>query len=533
MALSQRSAEAVRYEVAKREEAYPGGCGAHGGRGQLWRAVRVVLALAAGLLGAAKAELKLDPIYESHMVLQRGCKVPIRGTCTSSSDIDVSYGDQKVKAKVKGKKWSAELEAMEADAEGKPLVVTQGKEKVELDDVVVGEVWLASGQSNMLWRLEQTGDQEAISHEPIAGLRFYHSEPQVHTDPASYSEELLERLKDKRMYEGAWHVSGPGESNRMSAVGWYFGKKLHEILGVPVGVVHASLGGSEMLAWMPTAVVKKKYRECMSTRWLESKYVTAWVRGRAHRNLGQDTSAPHPYKPSYLFETGIRPWCRFPFAGVIWYQGESDAEIQNQKQNEGLLENLINGWRTELHSPELPFIMVQLPRIRDEASKIRAYWPEFREVQDRVAKKLPKVYYVTTVDLGMTTTEVHPRRKLEVGERLAAMAAAAVYGKSDVPFSGPVAKNATHVGSKVVVEFDHAEGLKSADGKPIAHFELSVDGKKYHPAKAEVEDGKLVLTAEKMRQTPKWVRYAWATLLFPNLVNAAGLPTVPFTVQVR
>ncbi len=528
MTFSQGNAEVIECKEAGSRAACP-----NVGRMRVWRAVRVVLAVAAGVSGVANAELKVDPIYESHMVLQRGCKVPIRGTCTSSSEVEVSYGGQKVKAKVKGKKWSAELEAMEADAEGKPLVVTQGKAKVELDDVVVGEVWLASGQSNMLWRLEQTGDRAAINHEAIAGLRFYHSEPQVHTDPGSYNEELLTRLKEKRMYEGAWHVGGPGESNRMSAVGWYFGRKLHEILGVPVGVVHASLGGSEMLAWMPTAMVKKKYRECMTAHWLESKYVTVWVRGRARQNLGQDTAAPHPYKPTYLFETGIRPWCRFPFAGIIWYQGESDAENQSQKQNEGLLENLINSWRAELHRPNLPFIMVQLPRIQDDNTKIRAYWPEFREVQDRVAKKLQKVYYVTTVDLGMTTTEVHPQRKLEVGERLAAMAAAEVYGKSDVPFSGPVAKNATHVGSKVIVEFEHAEGLKSADGKPIAHFELSADGKKYHPAKAEVEDGKLVLTAEKSRQTPKWVRYAWATLLHPNLVNAAGLPTVPFTMQVR
>lgn len=486
-----------------------------------------------GMLGVASAELKLDPIYESHMVLQRGCKVPIQGTCTNSGTVEVSFGGQTVKAKVKGKKWRVNLEAMEADAEGKPLVVTQGKDKVELEDVVVGEVWLASGQSNMLWRLDQTGDREAINHAEIPGFRYYHAEPQVHTNAGAYNAELLQRLKENRMYEGAWHVSGPSGNNRMSAVGWYFGKKLHELLGVPVGVVHVSLGGSEMMAWMPTAVVKKKYKECMTQRWLESKFVSEWVRGRARQNVGQDLSAPHPYKPAYLFETGIRPWCRFPFAGIIWYQGESDAEIQDQQQNEGLLENLITGWRTELKKPNMPFIMVQLPRIKDDGTGIRAYWPEFRDVQDRVAKKLSNVYDVTTVDLGMTDTNVHPPRKLEVGDRLAATAAALVYGKSDVPYTGPVAKTATQSEGKVIVEFDHAEGLKSSDGKPIAHFELSADGKKYFPAKAEVKDGKLVLSADDLRQHPKWVRYAWATLLFPNLVNADGLPTVPFTMQVK
>ena len=493
---------------------------------------RLLSLLVASLLcTAAHADLTADPIYQSHMVFQQGKPVPVCGACTSSAPVTVKFGDIEVKATVKGKKWKAVLPPMEADAEGKTLTITQGDENVQLDDVLVGEVWVASGQSNMLFRLDETRDSAALNQPAIPGFRFYHAEPQVHTNAGAYNDDLLTRLKENRMYEGAWHVGGSGDCPRMSAVGWYFGSKLHELLGVPVAVVHASLGGSEMMAWMPPAVVKKKYKECMSPRWLDSKYMSEWVRGRARQNIGKDLSAPHPYKPAYLFETGIRPWLNFPIAGVIWYQGESDAEIQDQEQNEGLLTNLIKGWRAEFKQAELPFIMVQLPRIKD-ASPLRAYWPEFREVQDRVSKLLPNVYDVTTVDLGTTNANVHPPRKLEVGERLAATAAACVYGKKDVPYTGPVAKRATARGNAVLLELEHAEGLKSADGKPIAHFERSADGKKFYSATAEIQDGKLILTAEGLHQTPKVVRYAWSTFLTPNLVNGDGLPTVPFTLRI-
>ncbi len=493
---------------------------------------RFLLLLAAGMFSLAHAELSLDPIFQSHMVLQQGKPIPMSGTCTSSAPVTVKFGDAEVNATVKGEKWEAVLPPMKANAEGRTLTVTQENESIALDDVLVGEVWLASGQSNMLFRLDQTGDTNAIKHPAIPGFYFYHAEPMVHTGQGAYNDELLARTKENRMYEGKWHVGGEGDCPHMSAVGWYFGRKLHELLDVPVGVIHVSLGGSGMIAWMPTSVAKKKYKESLGSRWLDCKYMTEWVRTRAKENLARDLTAPHPYKPTCLFENGIRPWLNFPIAGVIWYQGESDAELQDQEQNEDLLQSLITGWRTEFKQPDMPFIMVQLPRIKDDKNGLRAYWPEFREVQDRVSKFLPRVYSVTTVDLGTTSIEVHPRRKLEVGERLASTAAACVYGKDDVPYSGPVAKRAMLTHGNVVVEFEHAKGLKSADGKPVAHFELSSDGKTFYPANAEIQGEKLVLTAKELHQSPKIVRYAWSTFLTPNLVNEANLPTAPFTLRL-
>ena len=479
------------------------------------------------------AELTVDGIYQSHMVLQQGQPVPVSGTTSGSGPIVVSFGDQKVKAKKKGKKWQAVLEPMAVQAEGAPLTITQGKESVTLEDVVVGEVWLASGQSNMNWRLVETKDKAALSAPSIPLFRYYLTEQRVVHPPRAFTPEERKILTDGELYQGEWKVSGPDTSARMSAVGWYFGRKLQEILGVPVGVVHVSFGGSIMLAWTPRKVIEKKYKDCLGNNWVNSKYIDGiWAPRRAKLNLGDDLSTPHPYKPSYLFETGIRPWVNFPFAGVIWYQGESDAERQPVEQNTRALTDLITSWREELKRPELPFLMVQLPRINNlTPTSPFLYWPEFREVQQTVSDRMPHVHCCVTIDLGTTNGDVHPPRKLEVGERLAALAAATEYGKQDIPYSGPTFAAAELEGGKVKLRFDHAEGLHTKDNAAPVGFELSADGKTYHPATAELKEGTVVLSSAEVAK-PKYVRYAWAIFITPNLVNKAGLPTAPFTAKV-
>lgn len=486
-----------------------------------------------GLLAAAPAlhaELTVAPIYQSHMVLQQGAEVPVCGSATEPGPVTVSFGDQQVTAEVKDMKWQVVLAPMAANSEGRALTITQGQEKLVLEDVLVGEVWVASGQSNMLFRLNETPDKAALNHPEIPAFRYYHTEPQILPSNRPYTPEQIKRLEDRGMYRGAWAVSGgAGSTPRMSAVGWYFGRKLQAALGVPVGVIHVSLGGSEMAAWLPYSVLKAKYEECLTPSWMESKYVPAWARSRGLWNLGKGASAPHPFKPGYLFETGVTPWLRFPVAGVIWYQGETDAEEKDQEVNRALLTDLINGWREEFRRPELPFLMVQLPRINTKAV-LRAYWPEFREVQKRVAEALPQVYFTTTIDLGSLNDDVHPKRKLEVGERLADLAAARVYGK-EVPYSGPAYRASSSEGGQVSVSFAHAEGLKTTDGQAPVGFELSADGVKYYPATAELQGAAVRLSCAEV-QNPQYVRYAWATFLSPNLVNAAGLPTVPFAEPV-
>ena len=489
---------------------------------------RNILAVGIAVFGVngVWAALELDACYGDHMVLQHGRPVVISGTSDSAKAIQVEFAGQKVTAKRKGKQWRVSLKPLQPSAAGRELRVKQGTDEVTLQDVVVGEVWIASGQSNMLWRVNQTpGNQQTIAAANNPAFRFFHSEPQVHTNNATYDAALMARLKENRMYEGQWAACSSESVPRMSAVGYYFGNKLQEQLGIPVGVIHCALGGSEMLAWIPEKVVSRKYRDCLGDGWLESKYISAWVRGRARKNMGADPTSPHPYKPAYLFECGLAKWRNFPVAGVIWYQGESDAELQDMEQNTQLLTDLIESWRAAFKSPELPFLMVQLPRIND-SSALRRYWPEFRAVQDRVAAAMPGVECLTTVDLGSTNSDVHPPRKVEVGERLAALAAARVYGKT-VAYTGPVMAECTPAGKELKVRFSHAEGLTTTDGQAPRHFEIASSKGEFVAADARIEGDTVVLSSAQV-PSPKRARYAWATYLTPNLVNAEKLPAVPF-----
>lgn len=481
------------------------------------------------MLGALPtlAAVEFDAIYGDGMVLQCGREVVVRGTTDKPSEpVTVSFNGQKVKAETRGRRWQAVLEPMKANAEGQALTAEQKSGSATVQNVVVGEVWIASGQSNMLWRLNQTpGNAQTIARSANENFRFFHSEPQVHTSPPRYNAEQLKRVQEKRMYEGKWAVSSPATTPRMTAVGYYFGQALQRELGVPVGVIHASLGGSNMLAWIPRDVVRKEYPGCQGDSWVKSKYASEWVRGRAQQNVGPGGDfSLHPYAPSYLYETGLEKWEGFPVAGAIWYQGESDAEILDNEQNKKLLKDIITSWRDKLGNPEMPFIQVQLPRINDK-SKLRAYWPEFRQVQAEVAEELPGVECVVTLDLGSTNSDVHPPRKVEVGERLAATALKEVYGK-DVAASGPVITGFKVKGSRVQVSFNNAEGLKTTDGAAPVGFELAGSDKKFAPATAEIKGKFVELQADGVK-SPKYLRYGWAVFMTPNLVNEAGLPTAP------
>lgn len=487
---------------------------------------RLLGILLAGALPGMSA-VEFDAIYGDGMVLQRGQKIVVRGkTDRPGEPVTVSFNGQTVKAMVKGTRWMAGLQPMEANATGQELVASQESGSATVRNVVVGEVWIASGQSNMLWRLNQTpgGGQADIAQSSNEQLRFHHSEPMANPNPAPYSAEQIKRVTEKRLFEGRWAVSSPATSPRMSAVGYYFGQALQRELKVPVGIIHASLGGSEMLAWIPRDRVNREFPCCRGAGWLESKYAGPWVRGRAKFNMGKADPTLHPYAPAYLYETGIKPWERFPVAGVIWYQGESDAEVYDNAQNKKLLMTLIESWREKLGNDELPFLQVQLPRINDKRP-LRAHWPDFRQVQAEVAEEMPAVGCVVTLDLGSTNADVHPPRKVEVGERLAATALSMVYGR-DIVACGPEISRVRAWGGKLEVSFRNAAGLRTTDGAAPACFEIAGADKKFRPAAGIIRGEKVILSAEGVR-APRYVRYGWATFVSPNLVNAAGLPAAP------
>ena len=484
---------------------------------------------------ALHAEVALDPIYADHMVLQQGKPVLIAGTTTRvDRDITVIFNGKRAKAIIHKDRWLAELPPMQASSRPRDLTVEQGADRVKITDVLVGEVWLASGQSNMLFRVDETDNAKdilAAAGNPL--LRVRHSEPRPYLGKKPFPESELKLLEEGRMFEGQWAVGSPETIKRASAVGYLFASRLQKALGVPVGIIDAALGGSEMICWVPERKLRQEYAQVLDATWRESPFITPWHQECVVGNLGENhLSNAHPFQPGYLFRTGVAPWLKMNIAGVIWYQGEADAEIPDAAQSEKLLADLIQGWRDSSAAPreDLPFIMVQLPRIKD-SSKLRAFWPEFRELQAKVARTLPNVECVCTIDLGTANANVHPPNKDKVAERLAARALATVYRKP-VPSHGPQFLKARVDEEDVYVTFSHAEGLHAADGKPVRGFELAGSDGQFSPATAVVKGKTVKLTADFVDE-PVEVRYNWAVFADPNLVNRDNLPAEPFRARLK
>ncbi len=325
----------------------------------------------------------------------------------------------------------------------------------------------------------------------------------------------------------------------MSAVAYFFGKELRKNLNIPIGIIHSSLGGSEMAAWIPEAGLNAhpKLKPLVGDKWQDCTLLSDWVRRRSRENLANFKDKPpvHPFKPGFLYECGIEWTTNFPVTGVLWYQGESDAEPCAPEKladwtatNRLLLKTLVESWRKAYGNPEMPFVMIQLPRINHNSRRL---WPEFRELQEQLAKADKNVYCVNTIDLGATTAEVHPPEKKMVGERAAATALNKVYQKK-TPCDGPTFKRLKREKNKLHIQLSHAKGLKTTDDKAPAMFEVAGADKQFHPATATItlrngDYAVISLSSDKVAK-PIYARYCWNFHVTPNLVNEHDLPAKAF-----
>lgn len=486
-----------------------------------------------GCSGILSAAVEFDRAFGSHMVLQQKKPIVFSGKAEPGSPVKVEFAGKTITSKPDSKgEWSASFPAQQASAQGKTVTATQNADKATLSDILIGEVWLASGQSNMLWRLNQTpsGKMEI----PASGnnlLRIFHNTPQVHTNAAAYTDADFAKLTPTAFYQGNWEVSSPSSSAPCSAVAYYFAKGLQKQLGIPVGIIHSSLGGSEMASWIPKDTIESypAFASMKGNHWLESKFISAWVRGRAKQNIKNKLNSgepQHPFKPGFLYESGIEWVTKLPIAGVVWYQGESDAEINDEKQNTELMTQLIKSWAHAFKQKDIPFIMVQLPRINDN-TPMRASWPEFREIQSHVAKTIPGVAIVNTIDLGTDSSNVHPPEKNVVGERMANLVARRIYKK---PVEGEFPQMIKWItkGDKLHLSLTHAEGLKTTDNQDPSCFELAGPDGTYHPATVTIGKKGLITLSSPDVKSPKSARYCWAPFVKPNLVNKNDLPLLPF-----
>lgn len=468
--------------------------------------------------------LQLPEIYSDNMVLQHGQSLPLHGTANAGTKITVTIGSQQLNTTADSNgKWQVTLAPLAAK-ETYTLQITAGKEKRIFKNVVAGEVWLCSGQSNMEFEMFQasTGERD-IPQAENPNIRLFDMEARWRTDNANAWElSALDSINQLQYYKPAqWEVCSPKTVRAFSAVAYYFGRRLQKELNMPIGLICNAVGGSPTEAWIDRRTLEYDFPRILNN-WRENDFIMDWVRQRAGENIAKATDKlqRHPYEPAYLFEAGILPLAKYPIKGVIWYQGESNAH--NKDAHSKLFPLLVKSWRTEFGYSHLPFYYVQLSSIN------RPSWGWFRESQRRLMKVVPHSGMAVSYDCGHPT-DVHPKNKQPIGERLAQWALGDTYGKKVLP-SGPLFRSATFNGKAATVTFDYAQGMHSADGKTLRGFELSDGNGIFYPATAEVVGETIKVTSEEV-STPKAVRYGFSPVTDGNLVNEANLPASTFTSE--
>ena len=495
-------------------------------------------------LKTRKQSLKLPQIFGSHMILQADAAIPIWGTAGADAKVTIALGDevQQVIASESGD-WSVRLLARKATSVPVALSIESGGERVQYDDVLIGEVWICAGQSNMEWPLSQSvNGQSELTQAARPNLRLLHLVGAARGNSGSYSQEQLSQLKPERFFKGEWKTASAESARGFSAVGWYFGRQLHEELNVPVGLISLAVGGTPTEAWIPRKALEDdpNCKGLVVGNWLDNERLGRFCRDRGEQNLlvamqdgeripGDDLGPNHSFKPGFMWSAGIERLIPFGIRGVVWYQGESNAESRARvEDHERLFPMLVNVWRGKWGQGSFPFLYVQLPGMN------RSEWPWFREGQRRMQRELENVGMATTIDTGHRTN-VHPPLKKPVGQRLALWALGDVYqSDSYSTFSGPVFDVAKREGGSILVSFTQVgEGLTSNDGKPIRFLELCGEDGVFFPAHGKISGKDLMRVSSPMVARPHDLRYAWLPYPNPsvNLFNSEGLPAAPFSTE--
>lgn len=488
------------------------------------------------LLTHARAETVAAPAFGSGMVLQRDRVITVWGTDNPGLDVTATLAGQTARAKAdKDGKWVLAFPALPAG--GPHELAIKGSGEVRFDDVLIGDVWLAAGQSNMAFRLaDEAHGGEAAAKADFPQIRFL----QV---PAKASREPFRP-------KVAWQATTPATAGHLPAVAFYFARDLYENLKVPVGIINASWGGTRAEPWIPlealnahpdfknlraewdkkiewdAGIVKKNQEE-----W------GAWYRaaGEARKNHTEPPPKPPAIvgpedsnTPGLLFQSMIAPFVPFELRGVIWYQGESSGWSPGAEYHQ-LFTLLITEWRKAWNRPDLPFLFVQLPNY-EAGNPAGTNWADVRDAQAR-ALKIPHTGMAVAIDVG-ETMDIHPKNKQDVGLRLALVARARVYGEK-VAHEGPALSAITRQGGTLALQFTHTEkGLAVRDGGELAGFEAAGADGKFLPVAAKIEGtDTVILSAPDAIE----VRYAWRNdpQPRPNLVNSAALPAPPFRAPVK
>jgi sialate O-acetylesterase len=501
---------------------------------------------------------KAADIFQDGMILQREKPIKIWGTGPENSSVKVRLGESIAKAIVKDGKWTVILPAQQA-SECTGLDLTCDNYTIRIKNVAIGEVWLAGGQSNMELPLKLDPDFKNLSKTVNDSMFRYYEVPKL-----TYNEQPS---TGKISEQGKWYACNKKELNQWCGTGFYFGRMLRENLGVPVGIIACNYGGSPVMSWIEQSRLAKdpdfhdlwyeysayveeldiqQYQKAhrmkvkLMNSWFMDVFSFLYFRAKFPDSLikyiwskrGGKPVAPipvgpwDPWRPSGLYETMLRTVIGFTIRGAIWYQGEADT--RRHENYDRLMELVINSWREEWEDC-IPFIQVELAPFGHDIFECGELYPEIREKQRLVAEKMTDVYTISIMDSGVQNN-IHPRCKKTVGERLAAVSSAKVYGLK-VPWQFPAGTKAEWDGEEVIVTFSAAEeGLIKSGDEPVGNFELFKGSYKVAIKNVKLYGNTVILIAS---EKPTEVRFAWVGYCKVNLFNKNGFPAAPFKLSVQ
>jgi sialate O-acetylesterase len=496
--------------------------------------LRAFVIVALGVL-SARAEVRLHHLFTEHAVLQQGTSVPVWGWADEGDRITVEFGGQKATATAKNGKWMAKLKNLKPGAPDtlrvRAVPAKGGNETLlQVNDVVVGEVWIASGQSNMEFPLSRSFES-AKDIENSAN-------PQIRL----FTVPKLKLNSPTNDVNASWQICGPQSSPGFSAVAYYFARDLQKALGVPVGVIHTSWGGSPAEVWIREDIMahdKEYKRDILDSYNAQAERAKAaiakWEKDRSEaQKAGKPFTARRPgvaWKPAELYNGMIANIIPCAIKGAIWYQGESNAGRAWQYRR--LFTDMIENWRDDWDR-DFTFLEVQLaPWDKSKKRSVEEItatpgdsdWAELREAQYLATEKLKKVGMAVITDVG-DKDDIHPTKKEPVGARLALQARKIAYGEKIIA-DGPEFDGVKFKDGKAILKFDYVDGGLEAKGGPLTGFAIAGEDRKFVWADAKIDGDTIVVSSPKVEK-PVAVRYGWSDFPVVNLFNKQGLPATPF-----
>ncbi|MDR1484500.1 MAG: hypothetical protein LBT09_06715 [Planctomycetaceae bacterium] len=444
--------------------------------------------LVSSLASTLLADVKLPDIFASGMVLQRDLPVPVWGWADSGEKITVTINGQSQTTETNADgRWQVKLNPLKS---GEPTkLIIKGKNEIILEDVLIGEVWICSGQSNMEWSMNKHSDSKAdVPSVNNPKIRLFQVR---HETAGSPQDRLTPNI--------IWQPANPKSVGNFSSIGYYFGEKLSAELGVPIGLIDSSWGGTRIEPW--TSVDGFKSVPSLASQ--------------ADVKLPPN---PRNDKPTALYNKMIHPLVPLAVRGAIWYQGEGNLTDGGKYADK--MKALINGWRKAFNNDEFGFYYVQLAPFKYGAAP--TYLPQIWEAQASVEKQITKTGMVVINDIG-NIRDIHPKHKKVVAGRLAAQALNKTYGKKDVVCESPKFDKITIDGASVIVSFTDVKELKTRDGKSPDWFEIAGNDGEFHKAEAVIVDKTKIKLTNADVTKPIHVRFAWDQIAEPNLQNESGL----------